>query len=60
MKFVNYKNGELSINTYRLPEAILTVFDDVIYAVEHQTDEILTASIESASQLKIAQEYEND
>ncbi len=60
MKFVNYKDGKLSINTYRLPDAIVTVFDDVIYAAEHQTDEILTASIESESQLKVAQECEND
>lgn len=46
-KFLNLKNGKLSINTYRLPEATLTTQDDLYKSYKTETEECLTASIEN-------------
>lgn len=43
--FLNYKNKELSVNTYRLPDAVATDVDDIKSAFNKRNDEILTASL---------------
>ena len=46
-QFSNYKNGEVTINTYRFPNAMLTDVNDIISASNRESGEILTATIES-------------
>ena len=45
--FANYKNGQLSIDTYRLPEAQVTDVADILSAFNSESEEILTASIDN-------------
>ena len=43
--FVNYNKGQISINTYRIASAQATDIDDIRRAVDEESEEILTASI---------------
>lgn len=45
--FANLKNGNLTVNTHRLPAATSTTFDDLINAYKTESNECLTAIIES-------------
>lgn len=47
IKFLNLKNGILSINTYRFVDATLTSQDDIISSYKNGSDECLTASIDN-------------
>ena len=49
--FVNYVGGYLSINTFRKPSAMATNAEDVIFAYNNQSEEDLTASIDTESQM---------
>ncbi len=49
--FANYANGELTIDTYRLPNAAVTDIDDIVAAVNTGSDEILTASIDDENDM---------
>ena len=49
--FVNYVNGHLSINTFRKPTAASTNAEDVIFAYNNESEEDLTASIDTEHQL---------
>ena len=49
--FVNYVDGYLSINTFRKPSAASTNAEDVIYAYNNESEEDLTASIDTEHQL---------
>lgn len=49
--FANYKNGEVTINTYRFPEAQVTDVADILNAIETESDEILVASIDTDEEL---------
>ncbi len=44
--FLNYKNGAVTINPYREVTATATDVWDIINAVEKESNEILTASID--------------
>jgi len=44
-QFANYKNGEITVNTYRFADAVVTDVNDILNAVEAESDEVLTASI---------------
>ena len=46
-EFANYKNGQVTINTYRFSDAMLTDVNDIISASNQESGEILTATIES-------------
>ena len=58
-KFLNLKNGQLSINTYRFADALATDQEDLYSAFKNETGETLTADIEQKfkydADLKIAQ-----
>jgi len=43
--FVNYEKGQVSINTYRKPNATVTDIDDIRSAVENESDEVLVAGL---------------
>ncbi len=49
--FLNLKNGQLSINTYRFPDAQVTTQDDLYKSYRKESEEILTASIENELRL---------
>ena len=49
--FVNYVDGHLSINTFRKPTAASTNAEDVIFAYHNESEEDLTASIDTESQM---------
>lgn len=49
--FVNYVNGQLSINTYRKPSAVSTNAEYVIFAYHCESEEDLTASIDTENQM---------
>ncbi|MEX1669098.1 hypothetical protein AB4876_09255 [Zhongshania guokunii] len=49
--FANYKNGEVTINTYRFPDAQVTDVADILNAVETESEEILVASIDTDEEL---------
>lgn len=44
--FLNYKNGNVSIDTYRLVNAVSTDVDDIVNAYQTESNEILTANID--------------
>jgi len=44
-EFANYKNGQVTINTYRFPDAVATDVADIMSAVASESDEILVACI---------------
>lgn len=44
--FLNIKNGVVSINSYRLPNAQATDVKDIINAYTNETNETLTASLD--------------
>lgn len=44
--FLNLKNGEVSINTYRLADAQVTDVLDIVSAKHNDTGETLTASLD--------------
>jgi len=50
-KFANYKNGALSINTYRLADAEVTTVPHIALSALASTDEVLTASINTDAEL---------
>mgnify|MGYP001547256937 FL=1 len=52
VNFANYKNGQITVNTYRLPDAMVTDIDDICKAFKAESDEILTASIDTEEELK--------
>ena len=49
--FANYKNGEVTINTYRFPDAQVTDVADILNTVETESEEILVASINTEEEL---------
>tara|TARA_R110002124_G_C8784511_1_gene501060 strand:+ start:185 stop:364 length:180 start_codon:yes stop_codon:yes gene_type:complete len=49
--FVNYVDGHLSINTFRKPTAASTNAQAVIFAYHIESEEDLTASIDTENQL---------
>ena len=49
--FVNYVDGQLSINTFRKPSAASTNAEDVIFAYHNESEEDLTASIDTEQQI---------
>ena len=49
--FVNYVDGRLTINTFRKPTAASTNAEDVIFAYHNESEEDLTASIDTENQL---------
>ncbi len=57
--FLNYKNGNVSIDTYRLVNAISTDVYDIINAYQKESNEILTASIDIFIKKKCT-DIEND
>jgi hypothetical protein len=50
--FVNYKNGDVSINTYRFADAQVTDVNDLLKSHDNQSDEILVASIDTDQELQ--------
>lgn len=56
--FLNYNNGNLTVNTYRAANAQVTTLEDIYEAVQENRDEILVASFEQEfkyhPELKIA------
>lgn len=44
--FLNYKNGDVSINTYRSSTAAATDVEDILDAFEEKREESLTASLD--------------
>lgn len=50
--FANLKNGQITINTYRIPDASVTTLEDLLECYEKETEETLTASIESDEDLR--------
>ncbi len=59
-KFANYKNGQVTINTYRFPNAQVTDIADILNAVEIESDEILVASISTDEELAAIESVAND
>lgn len=51
-RFANYKNGELTIATYRFPDAQVTDVADILNAIETESEEILVASIDTEEELQ--------
>lgn len=49
--FANYKNGEVTINTYRFADAQVTDVADILNAIETESEEILVASIDTEEEL---------
>ena len=49
--FVNYVDGHLSINTFRKPTAMSTNAEAVIFAYHCESEEDLTASIDTENQM---------
>ncbi len=49
--FANYKNGTVTINTYRFADAAVTDVADILNAAAAGSDEILTATIETDDEL---------
>lgn len=45
-KFINYKNNYVSINTWRNPEAEICHLSEILEAIENDSSENLTISIE--------------
>ena len=45
--FANLKDGKLTVNNFRLPDAVLTTFDDLMSAYDKGGQETLTATIRS-------------
>ena len=43
--FLNFVNGQVSINTYRKPEAAVTDVNDIIEAFESEREENLVADL---------------
>ncbi len=58
-KFANYKNGQVTINTYRIPDAQVTDIADILNAVEIESDEILVASISTNEELAAIESVAN-
>lgn len=46
-EFANYKNGQVTINTYRFPDAVVTDIEDICNAAKTESEEILVASIDT-------------
>jgi len=54
MSFVNIKNGTVSVDSFRLPEAKSTDIPEIINAYTNKTNETLTASIDLFVKLELA------
>lgn len=50
-KFANYKDRRLTINTYRFVDAAVTDIADILQAHNVESEEVLTASIETDEEL---------
>jgi len=50
--FVNYENGQLSVNSYRNPAALGTDVEDLLTAWSRETEESLTATIMTEEERK--------
>lgn len=50
--FLNYVDGELTINTYRFPNTTVTTLSDFINCVENGVNEALCASVENLKCLR--------
>lgn len=44
--FINLKNGTVSLDTYRFPEAEVTDFDDILDQLSDEESETLTCSLD--------------
>lgn len=44
-QFINYKNGNVSVNTHRDPSALVVDFDDVVLALSAKEQRILVCSV---------------
>lgn len=44
--FINYVNGQVSLNTYRAPNATVTDFDDIVISLSKASEENLVCSVE--------------
>ncbi len=53
--FLNYENGKAQINTYRAASASVTDIKDIERAMSEESEEILTASIDSEEDRKRAE-----
>ncbi len=49
--FVNYKNGRVTIDTYRVVDAVVTDVGDVLTSFKNESKEVLAASICSDDEL---------
>ena len=49
--FANYKDGQVTINTYRFPDAVVTDVADILNAAETESEEILVASIDTEEEM---------
>lgn len=45
--FLNYENGEVTVNSYRHPSAIATTVEDIIEALRNGEEDALVASLSS-------------
>lgn len=46
--FINYNQGQITINSYRLPNAAVTDLEDILLAAHHSRNTVLTASTDGA------------
>jgi len=58
--FANYKNGKVTINSYRFPDAQVTDIDDILNAAKKESDEVLVASINTDDELNKIEALVND
>lgn len=47
-KFINYTNNVVTLDTYRLANAQVTDFDDIVNALSSGSDENLTCSVDGS------------
>ena len=57
-KFINLRNGRISVASYRLPECRATTLDDLITCALNGTDDYLTASFDADELCKHPQAYD--
>lgn len=51
-QFANYKDGQVTINSYRFADAQVTDVEDILSAVENKSDEVLVASIDTDDEME--------
>ena len=58
--FANLKNGVITINTYRFPGAQVTDINDILSALENDSEETLAASIDNDVELAAISKYQSN